>query len=179
MARRARILINNQFTTTLKTGTKKRTCKTNSEWNVLVTRSKFKPLVAESYTPKVWVKFDSTDFDGIHIVFGLYNKGTLTPSGSCTFRIYSVSLDDSWQETLLTTVSGTIITGGRFKADVSASSLSPIELDGEQTLMIEIEALRQNTVFKDRFYFNHLGAYEFLTRLKNKVTFLELTKADE
>lgn len=179
-SRRARVLISNEYTTTLKTGTKRRSCKiTGSEWNVFITKQRFRPINPESYSPKAWAKFDSTDFDGIHLICGLYNKGFLTPSGSCTFRVYSVSLTDSWQETLLTTQTGVVMSDGRFKVDVPLASLTPLDPDGEQTILIQVDVTRQGISYTERFYFNHIGSYEFLTRLKNKVTFLELTKADE
>lgn len=124
-------------------------------------------------------QFDTTDFDSIKLAGYLYNKsnGSVAAGSVCSFRVFLVS-PSSWTETLLGTFPGAVLPNNYFYVDVPISSLSPADLDGDNSLMVEVVMTRLSTTFRERFYLNHLGIYEFTTRVKKKVDFLFITKKD-
>lgn len=150
-----------------------------SNYVSLMVRSSFRPQTEDAYSVKSWAKFETENFDGINLIGGLYKKAILKSAGTCVFRVFAVSTDSNWSEVLVTTVSGTAMPDGRFKANVPESTFGSIYLDGEVTLRIECDVTRQTDIFKDVFYVNHVGIYGSFFILKKKVEFLDLTKLDE
>jgi hypothetical protein len=142
-------------------------------------RQTFRPQSPDSYVLKSWAKFETENFDGINLITGLYKKSVLRSIGSAEFRVFAESTDANWTEVLVTAVSGVATPDGRFKASVPESTFGSIFLDGEVTLRIEVDVLRQGKTFKDVFYINHVGIYGSFFILKKKVEFLDLTKLDE
>ncbi len=150
-----------------------------SDYTCLLVKPSFRPQTEDAYSIKSWVKFETVNFDGINLIAGLYKQAKLRSIGSCVFRVFAESTDSLWTEVLITTVSGSALPDGRFKADVAESIFGSIYLDGEVTLRIEVDVTRQNKIFKDVFYVNHVGIYGSFFILKKKVEFLDLTKLDE
>lgn len=150
-----------------------------SDYSCLLVKTQFRPQTEDSYSIKSWAKFETVNFDGINLIAGLYKRARLRTIGSCVFRVFAESTDSLWTEVLITTISGTTLSDGRFKADIPESAFGSIYLDGEVTLRIEVDITRQNKTFKDVFYVNHVGIYGSFFVLKKKVEFLELTKLDE
>lgn len=97
---------------------------------------------------------------------------------SGVFSVYLVSTDTTWTETLITDVVGTL-DGTRLTAELPQSLLGVIELDGEFTLAVKCTITRQGTNYTKKIYLNHLGVYESIFRLRQKVAFLDITKKDE
>lgn len=151
----------------------------SSDYTCLLVKPSFRPQTENSYSLKSWAKFETVNFDGINLITGLYKYGKLKSIGSCVFRVFAESTDSLWNEVLIATVSGTAISDGRFKADVAESVFGSLYLDGEITLRIEVDVVRQDSTFKDVFYVNHVGIYGSFFLLKKDVKFLELTKLDE
>jgi len=104
--------------------------------------------------------------------------GTIGSAASCTFKIFRI-VGPSWEETLVRTVAGSILPTGIFFATIPAADYAPIDLANGDTLMVEAAIDRLGEIHRERRYINNLGIHDSLLRLKNKVTFLELTKADE
>ena len=150
----------------------------NSQVSYLV-KSAFRPQTSDNFTVKSWAKFESQDFNGIQLIAGLYKNSRIRAIGSCSFRVYAISTDSDWTETLISTVPGIAMPDGRFKASVLESSFSPIYMDGEVSVRVEVDITRQSKTFKDLFYVNHIGIYGNLFVLRKDVKFLELTKLDE
>lgn len=150
-----------------------------SNYVSLMIRQTFRPQDSDDYSVKAWAKFETENFDGINLVAGLYKKSILRSIGSAEFRVFAESADSLWSEVLITTVLGSALSDGRFKADVTESTFGSVYLDGEVTLRIEVDIVRQNKTFKDVFYINHVGIYGSFFTLKKKVEFLDLTKLDE
>jgi len=128
-------------------------------------------------------EFDTNDFNHIRVVGYLYNtySGTIDNSASCTFRIYKVANPGSppWDDQLLHTVAGTQIPNSYYYVSIDLSSLASASLDGDTTLMIEGTIVRMGRTYRDRIYVNHLGVYDSVTRLRNDVQWLNLSKKDE
>ena len=130
---------------------------------------------------KLAAEYDAESFDRIRLAAYLYNTDTAAVDAlaTCTFRLYIVGRP-GWVEVLSQTVAGTLQSGNHyFFAEVLLSALTPTELDGNPTIMVEAFATRQTRTFRDRVYVNHLGSYDSIVRLRNRVDFLEITKLDE
>lgn len=151
----------------------------STEYTCFLVKPSFRPQTENAYFVKAWAKFETVNFDGINLIAGLYKQAKLRTIGSCVFRVFAESADSLWNEVLITTVSGSALPDGRFKADVPESVFGSIYLDGEITLRVEVDVIRQDSVFKDVFYVNHVGIYGSFFILKKEVEFLDLTKLDE
>ena len=181
MARRkVTMLTNNQYVQPFKLSfNNKKIITPNAAYNSIVTKVSFEKPQKRDYKVKAWLRFNSNTFDGVQLVGSLVIGKDAKSIAGCTFKIYSIDLSDSWNETLLTTVSGTAISGNRFSASVLEAALAPADLIGEITYKIEVEVTRIGKTYSDVFYFNHLGIYDSFIRLKNDVEFLNITKLDE
>lgn len=133
------------------------------------------------YNAHVWAKFDSTDFNGIHLMgYIIKNEKELIHAANCAFRVYDVVLTNTWTETLLYSTTGVQQADGRFIADITQANLGITDwIDGERTFAIEIELSRFKKKFKKKVYVNHLGVYDSIIRLRQEVEYLFLTKLDE
>ncbi len=180
-ARRVYSLVSNPWHQNLKMSIfkNKQILNQSTKYTSLLVKPSFKPQTEDAYSVKSWAKFETVNFDGINLITGLYKQAKLRTIGSCVFRVFAESTDSLWTEVLIATVSGTTLSDGRFKADVPESTFGAIYLDGEVTLRIEVDITRQDSVFKDVFYVNHVGIYGSFFILKKKVEFLDLTKLDE
>lgn len=132
-----------------------------------------------TYSASVWAKFDSANFDGIYIMAQLLRNGSETISaGSCIFKLYRIDDTQSWNETLVSTVAGTLELNGKLTAHVPESALGGFLLDGETTYSVEVEMIRFNKKYKSKVYVNHLGVYDSIVRLRQEDEFLFITKKD-
>lgn len=131
-------------------------------------------------TTKIAAKFDENSFGAINLAAYLYDakNSQAVNSSNCEFKIYRVTTPD-WTETLLTTVSGSILPTFYYQANVDVADLLPVETQGESCLMIQVTINRLSVVYRDRIYVNHLGIYDNVTRLRADVEFLEITKLDQ
>jgi hypothetical protein len=175
--RRIKPTINNSYVQPLKLRTgRKVVLSPSSDYNsILFTKARKSPVKSD-YTVNVAAKFDTQNFDGINLMAELERDNQALQIGYGTFEVYSVSLDGNWTETLLSTVSGSLI-GTKLVASLNASSLP--ELDGEVTLAIKCTINRQIDAYTKKIYVNHLGTYDSIVRLRQDVEFLDITKVDE
>lgn len=149
-----------------------------NEWQFL-----FGPNSALSnsqHVVKIAAEFDISDFDGIRLVGYLYNPitGSIDNASSCQFTVSKVT-QPFWSDVPVATFAGTQLPNSYYFSDVSAAALPTIDLDGGDTLMIEVAIARLAEIYRDRIYINHLGIYDSVFRLKQEVEYLDLTKADE
>lgn len=128
------------------------------------------------FTVSTWARFDEVDFDGIHIYTELNRNGLRASSASCSISLYSVSQGASWTKTLVANLTPAVHLNG-YSVSVVANDLPDLEAD--ITLYIESTITRLGKQYKSAGYFNHFGALDLITRNKNKISFLEITKADE
>lgn len=129
---------------------------------------------------KISARFDDNTFNNIKLIAYLYDKqnASVSNGASCEFKIFKINLPD-WTETLETTISGVQLANNYFYINPSLSSLSNINFDGGDSIMIEATILRLGVVYRDRLYVNHLGIYDNVFRLRQDVEFLDATKLDE
>jgi hypothetical protein len=179
--RRIRATVNNKYTQPLKLKTGRKLVVTPAaDYNSIVFTKKHKAFDAKTIKAKVWAKFNGINFDGIHMVAGLYaeNERRLN-SASCSFNVYYVDANQNWNQTLVYTGSASLV-GSRWVLPATQANLGSLtELDGERTLMIEATITRLGKEYKSAVYVNHLGIFDSLFRLKEEVEFLSITKKDE
>jgi hypothetical protein len=178
-SRRVAMLTNNQYVQPLKLSfTNKKVIAPCAAYNSILTKTSFEKPTNKDFKVKAWLRFNSDTLNGVQMIASLIRGKNAKAIGSCTFKIYSVSVTDNWEELLLVTVSGNEINGNRFSASVPESSLAPTSLTGELTYRMEVEVTRQNKLYTDNFYFNHIGIYDSFVRLKSDVEFLDIIKVD-
>lgn len=179
-ARRSKMFTCNKYTQPLKLGFKRPLLTNlNCEYFSIVTKVAHRAVQDSDYTIKSWLRFNSNAFEGVQVIGGLMRSGRFKSIGSCIFKIYAVSILDTWAETLLATASGAALADGRFSAVLDQATLDPAQLDGEITLKLEVEITRQSKVYTEVYFFNHVGIYDSFIRLKQEVEFLDITKLDE
>lgn len=177
-SRRIKMLTNNNYTQPLKICFKRKmvVCP-NSAYNSILVKYNHKPCT-DDFKIQSWAKFDAENFDGIQVFAGLFKNKGFKSAASCTFSIYSISVDDNWVETLLSTQSGTALGDGRFRGIFNEASLNPAEQTGEITFKLEVELTRLGKTYSETYFFNHLGIYGSFIRLSQEVDFLSITKKD-
>lgn len=148
------------------------------EWSFL-----FNPtstLSASNQIIKITAKFDDNTFTNLKVVAYLYDtqNSSIGNAASCDFKFYRISGTD-WTETLILTQSGLQLSNNYFYLHPDTSTLSPIDFYGADNLMVEATIIRSGITYRDRIYLNHLGVFDNITRLRNEVDFLSLTKKDE
>lgn len=137
-------------------------------------------LTSSTQVLKLGAEFDKDSFEQIFLTAFLYNQstGNVDNAATCTFKVYKV-VNPNWTDNLVYTNSASLLPNQHFYLEVPLASLIGVDLDGGDTIMIEATVVRAETIFRDVLYVNHLGIYGSHISLKNKVQFLELTKADE
>ena len=180
--RRIKFTINNKYVQPLKlrAGRKLVICP-NSDYNSILYTSKHRAAhPTRDYTFNLWAKFAQDNFDGFHIKSYLEKDSNITPSVNYIFKVYTISTDSNWAETLVSTKAGSALPDGSFKCHITPADLpSTLDLDGEITIAIQATCSRWGKTFSKKIYVNHLGIYDSVTRLKQEIEYLDLTKLDE
>lgn len=179
--RRIRATVNNKYVQSLKLKTERKLVLTPAaDYNSIVFTKTHRAFDPRSVKLKMWAKFNTQDFDGIHLIAGIYRdseKGL--NSASCLFKVYYVDANQNWGRTLVFS-GNAVFQNGQWILPVTQANLGSLtELDGERTFMIEAEITRQKKTYKNRIYVNHLGVYDSIVRLRSDVQFLDLNKLDE
>lgn len=178
-ARRIRSTLNNKYTQPLKIGCLDLVIAPNADYNSIVYRNTHTPVTRKDYSIKASAKFNALTIDGVQLVAYLHRGENIASSSNCTFRIYSISTNNNWTETLLYTTPGSLV-GGKFVAVATQANLGVgVSLDSEITLAIETDLFRLGNKYKSKIYINHLGVYDSILRLRADVDFLDITKLDE
>ncbi len=126
----------------------------------------------------IHAKFDSAAMNGFMMVASLLKNNRPSDCVISEFKVYLVN-EANWTETLIDTVSATQYSHGTFSADISQADLNPNELSGREVFSIECVATRRRKTYRKKVWFNHLGCYDHLIRLRHAVEYLESAKADE
>lgn len=129
---------------------------------------------------KIAAQFDSGTLDNLKIAAYLYDprNAAVANASTCEFKIYHVTTPD-WTETLIATINGTQLANNYFYSNPLTSSLTPIDFDGGESIMIEATIVRLGQTYRDRIYANHLGVYDSILRLRKSVQLLDILKADD
>jgi hypothetical protein len=177
MARRCEMITTRPYLQTLKMRFYERMVLTNHAQ--VISKLGYKKPDDGIYKIRSWAKFNQNTFNGVQLIAGLYLKATPKICATCTFKIHLIAADDNWTETLITIVSGVLIGQNKFKAVLPETIFSPLEIAGQNTFKIEVILTRYDDQYHDFFYINDLGLNDEVNAIKNKITFLELTKLDE
>lgn len=128
---------------------------------------------------KIAAKFNEDTFNNIQIAAYLFDSknGAIANGANSTFKVYRVSAPD-WTETLINTFSGSQLSNNYFYVNATLASLTPVDFQGGESIMVQVSIQRLGITYTDRAYFNHLGVYDNLLRLRRDVEFLDITKKD-
>jgi len=128
---------------------------------------------------KITAKFDDSTFNNLKVVAYLYDQrnASVANASTCSFNFYQITTPD-WTEVLLNTSNGTQLSNNYFYLNPILSTFAPMDFQGGDTLMIEATIVRLGITYRDRVYVNHLGIYDNVTRLRQDVDFLSITKKD-
>ena len=130
----------------------------------------------ENVVLKMHAQFDSDLMNGIRIIAFMSNDKKIS---SCVVSNISLSkVSTNWVETFITSVVP-VQSNGIFTAYINQSNLGLNELSGAETYLIDCRATRRNKTFRKKVYFNHLGCFDSLNRLRQGFDFLNVTKIDE
>jgi hypothetical protein len=148
------------------------------EWQMLFGPNSI--LSNSNQVVKIAAEFNIDDLDSVRFVGYLYDpiSGSTSAASSCLFNIYRV-VNPNWADNLVYSSSGVELPNSYWYSDISIASLSPANLEGGETLMIEAVLTRLGETLRDRVYINHLGVYDSIIRLRQDVDFLDITKLDE
>lgn len=137
-------------------------------------------LVPSFFLLKEAGQFDTNSFNDIKLISYLYNNnnGSIASGAACTFNVYRVSVT-GWNEILLGSFNGTEQDNHYFFTTIPLTSLTPADLDGDNTIMVECVFTRLSDIYRERMYLNHLGSYDSIVRLRKEVQWLDITKQDE
>lgn len=123
-----------------------------------------------------WVKFDEVDFDGVHVIVQAFRDGRQVSISQPLCNLYAIEQGASWDKTPITS-KPLSQDGLSWVASYLANELP--DLLADRTLYVETKTTRLKKRLFFEGYFNHLGALDFMTRNKKKISFLDLTKVDE
>lgn len=128
---------------------------------------------------KIGAEFNANTLDSIRLIAYLYdpNNGSIDNAATCTFNIFKVNTPN-WSDDLITTLSGTQLSNNYFFLNVPTSSLPTVDFFGGDTVLIEVIVTRLGTTYRDRMYLNHFGIFDNVTRLRQEVQFLDISKQD-
>lgn len=125
----------------------------------------------------IWAKVDETDLETVNIFGSMQSGARLLSSQSVQFIVSYYAQGDSWQKTVVDTIAGTPIATGGFKASVLISEFP--RLIGDYTVVVDASFLRRGKNYHFQRTLNHLGIFILSAYNKTKISFLEVTKADE
>lgn len=126
----------------------------------------------------IHAKFNANLMDGIQFYAELLNHGQRTSSVITEFKLYSVNTS-SWVETFIANATATQTSNGFFTGYIDQATLGSNELSGMETYKVSCVANRVRYSTSSFVYFNHLGCYDSIIRLRREVEKLESLKVDE
>jgi len=173
--RRARRLNHNDYVVYI--GQRINQLLTLSKSNIVLERTWY-TLGDNSYEIEAHVKFNADTMNGIEILARLALNGKLCSSRITDIKLFKVS-ELGWLESLVGSFAPTEIENGVFTQTITQIQISPYELSGKETYSIEVTAQRKRKTFTKKLWFNHLGCFDSIWRLKAETSYINLTKLDE
>lgn len=129
------------------------------------------------YKLNLHAKFNSSAMQGLVIEARLLSTYRQAQVAVTSFTVYRVSNLD-YSKTLINTFTPTA-SGLSWVYTITQAQLGSNELSGAETYYIEATARRRLRQFKASIYVNHLGCFDSLNRLRQRVEYLQITKLDE
>lgn len=130
------------------------------------------------YELKIHAKFNASTINGLQILAFVEKGGVATASLVEEVNVYSIN-SSSWSESLVYSGAPSEVSPYLFSLSVTQANLGANELSGKEVYAIEVFAVRRRRKFYKKIYFNHLGIFDSLFRLKQESDFIKLTKVDE
>ena len=122
-------------------------------------------------------RFNSSTMNGIEILARLHKNDKTVSSMISSAKLYVLS-DSGFVKTFVSNVTLTA-SGNNFYGTVSQATLALNELSGRETYQIEVQFSRVRKKYKASKYFNHLGCFDSLNRLRQATELLQIVKVDE
>lgn len=148
----------------------------SNNYNLLVERT-FQGRMDRAFKPILHAKFNSGAMEGVEVSLTLDLNGKSVLSHVESAKIYRVS-DSNWTPTLIGNILFSETSTGVHTAYLSQSFFALNELSGAETYLIETSIRRLRDVYGTKIYFNHLGCFDSINRLRQASEMLSLTKAD-
>ena len=123
-------------------------------------------------------KFNTDEMEGVQIVARLEDRGDVRSSANVVFNLYRVA-EGSWSETFIDDFAATESPHGVWSVELDQSDLGANELSGREVYAVEVSMTRKRRTYKKKFWFNHLGVFDSVWRLKREAERLEILKLDE
>lgn len=130
------------------------------------------------FTLETHVKFNADQMNGIQVLTSVFAMGKVASSQIDSTNLYRVSEAD-WSEALVGLVAMTETSNGIFEGNVSQATLGVNELSGMEVYKLVVVASRGRRKFTSIRWFNHLGCFDSLIRLRHATESLEILKVDE
>jgi len=124
----------------------------------------------------IHARFNSGNMNGIEIQASLFKNKVIT-SSLVSAKLYVLS-DSGFTKTFIADVTMAESSTGLFVGTVNQATLALNELSGRETYFIECRFSRIRKKYYNGVYFNHLGCFDSILRLKQKTELLEITKVD-
>lgn len=123
-------------------------------------------------------KFNSFAMDGIQFCAELLNHGKRVSSSITEFKLYSVATS-SWTETFISNIATTETSNGFFTGYINQATLGSNEVSGMETYKVSCIANRPRYSTSSFVYFNHLGCFDSINRLRQYSDQINILKLDE
>lgn len=147
-----------------------------SNCNTLLKRSWHKS--EDDFKLNIHAKFNATAMNGVQICAELLNNDRTVSSVITEFKVYRVSELD-WSETLVANVIATETDHGFYTGYISQATLGSNELSGMEVYKIVVTASRVRNTYTSFVYFNHLGCFDSINRLRQYSDQINILKLDE
>lgn len=123
------------------------------------------------------VKFNTDQMNGLQVLAQLDDRGDVKASASPVFMLYRVD-QGSWNETLINDFTPVELAHGSWACTIDQSELGANELSGLEVYSIEIYFNRKRRTFKKKLWFNDLGSFDSIWRIKRAIEQHEILKMD-
>ena len=147
----------------------------SNQSNVLLKRTWHREA---EFTLEPHAKFNADQMNGIQVSARVFARGEVASSEIDSVNLYRVSEAD-WSEALIGPVAMTETSNGIFEGYVSQATLGTNELSGMEVYKLSVVASRGRRKFASIRWFNHLGCFDSLIRLRHATESLETLKVDE
>jgi hypothetical protein len=126
--------------------------------------------------PFVFAKFNSETMNGMQVICFLQRGRKRISSTVQSLKLYRIS-DGSWNESLVGEFVPVETSPNIFTLNIFAA-LGSNELSGAETYCTDVIFKRRETDYFKKVYFNHLGCFDSITRIRQNVDLLNVFKID-
>jgi len=126
----------------------------------------------------VFAKFNADLMNGVQFIANLSKDNAAIQSIVHFANLYRVD-EASWATTLIAPVTFTLGDDGYHTAYVDQATLgNDNELTGRETYMLDIKLVRVRKYYGAKVWFNHIGCFDSINLLRQRVEGLKILKGD-